>query len=337
LEIPSFGISQLLSMPSPLISVVTPTYLRPEEVVGLLESLSSQSLFPFELVLVDGAPPEEQATEQAVKARVAALPYRINYIRHGGGTAIQRNVGIDAAKGGFIAFIDDDIRLEPGFFEAILHAFSPDREHHVGGIVGYRVNDHFTPQQATRWRWYRRLGLLTTYEPGRYDFETGFPINANLQMPFCGVREVDFMTTACTVWRREVMDQGLRFDEFFKDYGVLEDAHFSLTAGKRWKLLQCGDARCRHEHSLRGRVNRKRLGFKCVVNYYYVFQDIAGPLRRSQKYRFWRYQMFELLRIFVSGVRRLRFSDFQEAFGRLQGFWAVAKGAADRRQRACVL
>jgi glycosyltransferase involved in cell wall biosynthesis len=314
------------------ISVVTPTYFRAEEVIGLLANLSRQTISPLELVLVDGAPPQEQATEEAVKARVAALPYRTNYIRHGGGTAIQRNVGINAATGDLIAFIDDDIRLEPAFFETIIRAFTADRERRVGGIVGYRVNEHFTPQQAMRWRWYRRLGLLKTYEPGRYDFETGYPINVNLQIPFVGVREVDFMTTACTVWRREVMDRGLRFDEFFKDYGVLEDAHFSLSAGKQWKLLQCGDAHCRHEHSPRGRVNRKRLGFKCVINYYYVFQAIAGPLQASQKYRFWRYQLFELFRIAVSGFTHLRLSDFEEAFGRLQGFGAVARGAATPRK-----
>ena len=129
------------------------------------------------------------------------------------------------------------------------------------------------------------------------------------------------------------MDNGMRFDEFFKDYGVLEDAHFSLSAGKKWQLLQCGDARCRHDHSPRGRVNRRRIGFKCVVNYYYVFQDIAGPLRRMQKYRFWRYQAFEFLRVFASGIRRIRFADFQEALGRFQGFLAIIKGAANPREK----
>jgi glycosyltransferase involved in cell wall biosynthesis len=215
---------------------VTPTYLRPEEAVGLIENLSKQAVLPYELVMVDGAPSDEKATEDAVKPRIPALPFKVSYIRHGGGTAIQRNVGIEAAQGDFVAFIDDDIRLEPGFFLAMLAAFTQDTEGRVGGMVGYRTNAHFTPAQATRWRWYKRLGLLTTFEPGRYDFLTGYPINVNLQMPFSGVRKVDFMTTACAVWRRAVVQQGLRFDAFFKDYGVLEDAHFLLTAGKRWQL-----------------------------------------------------------------------------------------------------
>jgi GT2 family glycosyltransferase len=318
-------------MPSPRISVVTPTYLRPQEAVGLLENLSRQAVLPYELVMVDGAPSDERATEEAVKPRIPALPFRVNYIRHAGGTAIQRNVGIEAAQGDFIAFIDDDIRLEPGFFEAILHAFSPDREHHVGGIVGYRTSDHFDGNTQTRWRWYRRLGLLTTFEPGRYDFAVGYPINANMQPPFTGVREVDFMTTACAMWRRELFDEGLRFDLFFRGYGVLEDAHFSLRARRKWTLLQCGDAHCQHLSSPHGRTNREKIGYMCVVNYYYVFREIAGPLTLKQNFRFWRYQAFEFLRMLMFGLRRWRADDWAELLGRLRGLFAVLSGTAWRR------
>lgn len=309
------------------ISVVTPTLRRPQEVAELLDNLSQQTVLPFEVIIVDGAPQEEKETEEIVKAKAKDLPYRVIYIRHGGGTAIQRNVGIDAATGDFIAFIDDDIRLEANFFEEILKVFIEDKDKKkVGGIVGYRTNQHFTPDQHQRWRWYRWLRLFSTYEPGRYDFETGYPINANLQPPFNGVRRVDFMTTSCAVWRREVMDSGLRFDPFFTDYGVLEDAHFSLKAGKHWILLQCGDAKVIHLHSPRSRVNRRKIGYKCVVNYYYVFRDIAGPLSLRQKLRFWRFQIFELFRLAISALRRRRKEDILEILGRIEGIIAVARG-----------
>lgn len=310
------------------VSVVTPTYRRPEEVRALLESLQHQTILPRELILVDGAPPEETSTEEVVAEFGHTLAYPCRYIRHGGGTAIQRNVGIDVADGDFIAFVDDDIRLEPAFLDAMLQAFAGDPARKVGGIVGYRANEHFQPAEAQRWRWYHRLGLLTTYEPGHYDFQTGYPINANMQPPFTGVRTVDFMTTSCAVWRREVFDSGLRFDPFFRDYGVLEDAHFSLRAGQTWELLQCGDARCIHDHSPRGRVDGRRRGYKCVTNYYYVFGDIVRPLTWRHKLRFWRFQLFELLRIAASVVRRRQSSDLMELVGRVEAFVAVARGVA---------
>ena len=314
-------------MNAPRISVVTPTFRRPAEVTSLLENLGRQTVLPFELVLVDGAPADVRETEQVVAAKLSELPYPCRYIRRGGGTAIQRNIGIDAAQGDFIAFIDDDIRLEPGFFQAMLAAYEIDPGRKVGGIVGYRTNEHFTPDNASRWKWYRRLHLLTTYEPGRYDFLSGYPINANLQPPFTGVRQVDFMTTSCAVWRREVLDTGLRFHEVFRDYGMLEDAHFALRAGRKWDLWQCGEARCLHDHSPHGRPNRRRAGYKCVVNYYFVFQDIVHPLTWRHKFRFFRYQLFELARMTASGLRRCRKEDLQEVLGRLEGFAAVACGA----------
>ena len=308
------------------ISVVTPTLRRPREVAELLGNLSQQTRLPFELVLVDGAPKEETATEEVVRARIDGLPYACQYIRHGGGTAIQRNVGIDKATGDFIAFVDDDIRLAPTFFRTIMAVLAQDEAGKVGGVVGYITNQFFDREKSQRWRLYRRLRLLSTFEPGRYDFRCGYPINRYAQPPFCGVREIDSMGSGCTVWRREVFDSGLRFDHFFSDYGVLEDAHFALRAGRRWQLLECGDARCLHLHAPGGRVNPRKVGYKCVVNYYYVFNDIAGPLTMEQKFRFWRYQCFELFRIATSVVRRRRIADFDELRGRLVGFAAIACG-----------
>jgi len=319
---------------TPFISIVTPTLRRPQEIAELLQNLAAQSLLPTEVVLVDGAPLEESATETVVREMIGAFPFNINYIRHGGGTAIQRNIGIDAAAGDFIALIDDDVRLDVNFLKHIVYIFEADLENEVGGVVGRRTNTYFNINERQRWRWYKRLRLLTVFEPGFYDYQCGYPINNSMQPPFNGVRKVEFMTTACAVWRREVFDAGLRFDEFFCDYGVLEDAHLSLRANRTWKLLQCGDALCKELKSPRGRVNRRQIGYKCVVNYYYVFQDIARPLTLAQKYRFWRYQAFEVFRVGTSVVRRRRWSDLQEVFGRIEGFVAVMRGVAGARGKS---
>jgi glycosyltransferase involved in cell wall biosynthesis len=307
------------------ISVITPTFRRPAETVGLLKNLSQQALLPLEVILIDGAPAEETDTEKAVRALAGSLPFECRYIKHQRGTAIQRNAGIDKAVGAFIAFIDDDVRLDPKFLRTVTSVFVQDEDKQVGGIVGYRTNRHFRLNDHQRWRWYRRLRLFTIYEPGRYDFQSGYPINALMQPPFSGVRKVDFMTTACAVWRREVFDSGLRFDPFFCDYGVLEDAHLSLRAGRHWKLLQCGDAHCKELSSPNGRVDRRKIGYKCVVNYYYVFQDIVRPLTWRHRVRFWRYQIFELFRVGSSALRRWRRADLMEVCGRLEGILAAMR------------
>jgi glycosyltransferase involved in cell wall biosynthesis len=301
------------------VSVVTPTLRRTEEVAELLDSLAAQTHPIFELVLVDAAPAGEDETQNVVEARRAGLPFTINYIRRGGGTAIQRNIGIDAAQGDYVAFIDDDIRLEPNYFELMMEVYAEDTAGEVGGIAGYVSNQYFSMAKSDRWKWYRKLKLFTTYEPGRYDYVTGYPINRYTQPPHEGVREIDFMGSNCGVWRKKVMDEGLRFSAFFVGYGVLEDAHFALRARRTWKLLECGRAKCRHLHSPRARENKRRVANKTAVNYRFVFMDIVPKRTRTQEFRFWRVQLFDLFRITMFALRKGGKANWQTALGKFEG------------------
>lgn len=301
------------------VSVITPTLRRPQEVDLLLENLCQQTHLPFETILVDGAPVEEKATEQVVAEKSIRLPFRVHYIRHGGGTAIQRNAGIEAASGDFIAFIDDDIRLEPDFLEQMLKAFAEDKEKNVGGIAGYITNQYLDAQKSPRWRWYKRLRLFTTYEPGRYDYETGYPINRYLQPPHSGIREIDFMGSNCALWRREVFDTGLRFSVFFTDYGILEDAHFALRARRDWQLLELGTANCIHLKASSGRENERKIAKKTAVNYRYVFIDIVPQRTWMQELRFWRVQFFDLFRFLITALRDSKSENWQSVLGKTEG------------------
>lgn len=307
------------------ISVVTPTFRRPAEIADLLENLSRQSIPPCEVILVDGAPESETETEQAVQAATASLPFPCRYIRHGGGTAIQRNVGIDHAAGAFIALIDDDIRLGPQYFERILDAFRQDKESRVGGIAGYISNQFLNPATSPRWRWYRRLHLFSTYEPGRYDYATGYPINRYLQPPHDGLRPIDFMGANCAVWRREVFRDGLRFHRFFSGYGVLEDAHFALRAGRKWKLLECGPARCTHLRAPGGRIDSKALAYKTAVNYRFVFMDLVPRRTWKQELRFWTVQLFDLFRILAYAVKSPTRDEWLTFVGKASGIVAASR------------
>ena len=308
------------------ISVVTPTRQRPDHVAALLDNLREQTCVPAEVLIVDATSDGDDSTARAVAAAKRWHPGALHYLRSERGTAVQRNAGIERAQSPYVALIDDDIRLDARFFEHILRAFEADPDGRVGAVTGYRPEEHFTLESRQRWRWYRRLRLVKTFVPGRYDFATGLPINANMQPPFTGVRPVDFVAGGLTVWRRRVFDEGLRFDRFFADFGVLEDAHIALCAGQRgWLLRQCGDATCLHLHARAGRSSRRTIGRKSVVNYYYVFRDVAGPLSWSQRRRFWTFQTFELVRVAASALRHRRTADALELFGRCEGIVMAAR------------
>lgn len=305
------------------LSVVTPTFRRPEEVSGLLKNLSAQTLLPFELILVDGA--TEKDTEEMVKSTVNALPFKCEYIRQGGGTAIQRNVGIETARGDFIAFIDDDIRLEPDFFEQILEVFMRPEYSHVGGIAGYITNRYLDFNKSNRWKWYKRLHLFTTYQPGRYDFNNGYPVNRYLQPPHQGLRKIDFMGANCALWRKEVFERGLRFSEFFTDFGVMEDAHLALRAGRDWDLLECGKAHCAHLFTQRGRMSRRKVARKTAVNYRYLFVDIIPERSLKQEFRFWSVQAFQLLILILYAIGNFHRENWFAVLGKIEGIIAATR------------
>ncbi|MEM6455763.1 MAG: glycosyltransferase, partial [Acidobacteriota bacterium] len=319
------------------ISVVTPTLGRPDEVRGMLANLALQTAVPDEVVLIDGAP-KDRRTEDAVAALVASetLPFDVHWARYGGGTAIQRNRGIDRARGRFIAFIDDDIRLEPDFFALLLAAYDDPERRDVGAIVGCISNQVLDIATSPRWRWYRRLRLFGTYRPGAFDRRTGHPINRYLQPPHETLRPVDFMGSNCALWRAEVFADGLRFDPFFRDFGVLEDAHLALSAGRRWRLLEHGAARCVHLDAPGGRTAPWRVAYKTAVNYRYVFLDIVRPRAVAQERGWWTVQLVDFLRLAAYALRRPSRRAWSVTVGKLLGLVAAARLATPSAMRPCV-
>lgn len=306
------------------ISVVTPTLKRPGEVRELLANLSQQTTLPYELILVDGAPQGEDETQQVV-SRTTGLPFPVRYIRHGGGTAIQRNAGIDAARGDFIAFIDDDIRLEPDFFALMMQAFAQDKEKKVGGITGYITNQHLHPATSRRWQWYRRMNLFTTYEPGRFDYQTGYPINRYLQPPHDILRPIDFMGAGCAVWRMDVFKDGLRFSEFFTGFGVQEDTHLALRVRQKWELREHGRAHCRHLHAPGGREDGRTVARKTAVNHRYLFITIVPKRTLTQEFRFFRVQFTHLLIYLAAAVRSPNRENWLGLLGMVEGMLAALR------------
>src|SRR3972149_652569 len=84
-------------------SVVIPTCDRPLLLKKTLQSVFSQSFFPYEILIIDNG-------NKPVGKKVFNGSKRIRYIRALPriGVAQARNMGICLAKGDYIAFLDDD-------------------------------------------------------------------------------------------------------------------------------------------------------------------------------------------------------------------------------------
>jgi hypothetical protein len=211
--------------------------------------------------------------------------------------------------------------LEKDYFEQIMCVFNQDKENKVGGVIGYVTNQYIDPKSNPYWIWYRRLRLFTTYEPGRFDFETGYPITRYLQPPHEGVKQMDFISSGCAVWRKVVFNLGLRFSEFFIGYGPLEDVHFALRAARDWTLIECGRAECVHLHTLKGRENSRLIAKKTVLNHRFVFMDIVPKRTWMQEYRFWKVQFVYLLLRVMAGLRSPNRKRWLLVLGSIEGIW----------------
>jgi glycosyltransferase involved in cell wall biosynthesis len=91
----------------PVVSVVLPTYNRPEELQRAVASVAEQTYPAIELVVVDDHS-RIPATEALKGVEAGRLTLRI--VRHdvNKGANAARNTGIEAASGDFVAFLDDD-------------------------------------------------------------------------------------------------------------------------------------------------------------------------------------------------------------------------------------
>jgi glycosyltransferase involved in cell wall biosynthesis len=109
----------------PLVSVVLPTYDRPQKLRTAVESVVAQTYPNIELLVVDDASPTP-----ARPVVTAAVPDSFTYscIRHdeNSGANAARNTGIRAANGDIISFIDDDDRWHEHKTEAEVSRFERD-------------------------------------------------------------------------------------------------------------------------------------------------------------------------------------------------------------------
>jgi len=97
------------------LSVVIPTFDRPELLRETLASLAKQSVAPDEVVVVDNG------TVPASIAEDASRPFALRYFRIAAraGVAQARNFGAQQARGAYVAFLDDDDFWNPDYVERL--------------------------------------------------------------------------------------------------------------------------------------------------------------------------------------------------------------------------
>jgi len=114
------------------ISVVIPTFERPEALQVTLAGLAAQTMpaSDFEVVVVD------DGSQPPLGLRAADWPFRLTVVHQArSGAAAARNVGAARATTDVLVFVDDDITLAPDALEAIGKAVRGADEAVVLGLL----------------------------------------------------------------------------------------------------------------------------------------------------------------------------------------------------------
>jgi GT2 family glycosyltransferase len=193
------------------VSVVIPTYRRPELLARCLAALAEQDLPPdeYEVLVADDAASTQTRAQVADWAEshsnVHYLPVRGSH-----GPAAARNVGWRAARGEVIAFTDDDTIPDPGWLSAGLRAG-------IGSVAAIS-------------------GRIVMPLPGS---PTDYELNA------AGLADGEFVTANCFV-RRAALEAVGGFDERFTA-AWREDSDLQFTLLERgYAMVRAEDAVVTH-------------------------------------------------------------------------------------------
>jgi GT2 family glycosyltransferase len=262
--------------------------MRPKPLLDLLKSVKEQTIYPDQIVIVDGS--VNNSTQQIIQQNLFKnLDYYLVEPQYRGLTK-QRNFGVSKVHpdSEIVCFLDDDTILEQNYFQEIIAAFQSDLT--IVGVGGIAMNENLwqlkdNHQVYNSKKFYEfdgyiypeglrnvvrnYLGLQSHLPPGRMpEYSHGktcsFP-------PTGKIYEVDLLVGMSFSFKKRLFDY-IYFSTYFEGYGLYEDADFSIKALQYGKNVITTKAQLSHFHDPAGRPNKYKYGKMVVRNGWYVWR-----------------------------------------------------------------
>ena len=194
------------------IALVICTYQRPKALATLLGSVERQSFYPDQILIIDGSIDDTTA----IHFRKGTIPnleyYKVSASQRG--LTKQRNFGVERVKQGidYISFLDDDVVLEPNYFQQILDAFQ--EKSNAFGIGGYITNEVVwqLDQNETKKGWFSYDGYQRK-EGSRFKLRAVFGLEPDLppgNMPSFGHgRSISYLPPSGKIYQVEQLMGGV--------------------------------------------------------------------------------------------------------------------------------
>lgn len=321
-------------------SLIVCTYKRPDALCKLLESVGLQTLYPDQILIIDGSP--DLATKEIFfEIKYPKLEYfKVDAIHRG--LTKQRNYGIQkvAQTTEIVCFLDDDIVLTPEYFQNLIGTYSQyPKALGVGGFILNEVQwtrnsagnlvqfdefemDGYIRKLGSRNVLRKRLGLLSDQPPGVMpEFSNGLSIG--FLPPSGKTYPVEFFMGGVASYRNELFEQ-LNFSEYFDGYGLYEDMDFCLRASRLGQLFVNTAARVSHHHEEAGRPDKLKYGKMVIRNGWYVWR-VKYPKSGFKARLKWHSTAFLLTLVRLGNVlsTKKRKEALTESLGRIAGWLSL--------------
>ena len=270
-----------------MISLIICTYKRAVSLKALLDNISTLSVKPFEILVIDGSPDLE--TKEMIAQSAYNMPLKYWQVPpENRGLTKQRNFGVKRAdvKCDIISYIDDDVLLDDTYFSVLQKTFDENKD--CVGVSGLITNanryEKFISEKHKGKRWLlvdgyalklserhylrRLLGLFPEVQPGCV---TGFGHGYDALPPNGKIYVVEHLIGCSIAFRKWIFDK-VAFSEYFEGYGLYEDYDFSVRTSYFGKLLVNTNLKFEHHHSPSGRPNMYKYGKMVTRNGWYVWR-----------------------------------------------------------------
>ena len=321
-------------------SLIICTYLRPKPLLQLLQSVQEQTLYPDEILIIDGS--TNEATQFILEQNHFQNVHYFLVPKEHRGLTKQRNFGIARVSkdNDVVCFLDDDTVLSADYFEQLLSTYQkyPD----ALGVGGYIHNETkwefigtiYKPQidefcfdgwkrkDGSRFVLRKKLGLDSDCPPG-FSSLYSHGRSVGFLPPSGKIYEVEQLMGGVSSFQKKVFETH-QFSTYFEGYGLYEDADFCLRVAKTGKLYLNTAAKLNHYHAASGRPNQFHYGKMVVRNGWYVWRvKNPKPLWKDQ----WKWHAITLLLTFIrfsnTFTTAKRREAFTEAMGRTVGWLSL--------------
>jgi glycosyltransferase involved in cell wall biosynthesis len=321
-------------------SLIICTYNRRKAIEILMNSVVHQSLYPNQIVIVDGSLNNE-TNFYFETTHFKNLDYFLVDTSNRGLTK-QRNFGISKVNdtSEIIFFLDDDTILEEHYFSEIIQTYKKfPTAFGVGGYItnevkwiqntiDYKENsryftyDGFHRTEDKRFVLRKKIGLDSDVLPG---FTTLFSHGRSLSyLPPSGkIYKVEQLMGGVSSFKKEVLDIH-KFSTYFEGYGLYEDAEFTIRISKFGQLYLNTNAKLEHHHDESGRPNRYNYGKMVVRNGWYVWRTKNPNPNMIHRIKWHSITiLLTLIRIANILTTKKRKEAFTESLGRTVGWFSI--------------